>query len=326
MMNRILLAFCLSVHLFLVCTSSAQQLATGTCDVPVVVAGFDNKLIQDLSPSDFVVRIGGGPMAIASASIDRNPKRVALILDASRNIPKEEWELETEMAAVFVKNARPKDQFTFSMVGAEGTTASFLSSDELATRLQESTSSRPTPSDANEKIYDALLVAANRFDPPQFGDAIFLFGHHEDSGSTASSDRVVDAILRNKLRFFGMSFADELAKLPSGFDLNKPLPKGFGRSQLDLLSAETGYYFSFHAVQSLHIPGQIPLFQNFLADLYAWIAEPYRLQIPASTIKGKTQLEITVANMETRKMHKDGIRYARSLYPCAAPSETDSKR
>jgi hypothetical protein len=320
-MKTILLALCLTLP----SASFAQQVAVESCDVSVVVNGFDNQGIQDLSPSDFLVRVGDIPQAVESASIDRGPKRIALMLDASRNIPKEEWDLETSMAAVFIKNARPKDQFAFSLIGTADNAASFLSSNELAGRLQELARSRPAMTDANEKIYDGILAAAIRLDPPQFGDAIFLFGHNEDFGSTATSDHVVDVILRNKLRFFGMSFADQLAKLPAGFDLNKPLPKEFGRSKLDLASAETGYFFAFHGVRSLNIPGQMPLFHAFLGDLYAWIAEPYRLKIPVSTMKDKTQLEISVANLETRKVHKDGIHYARSLYPCVAPPLTDPK-
>jgi hypothetical protein len=93
---------------------------------------------------------------------------------------------------------------------------------------------------------------------------------------------------------------------------------------LELLSAETGYFFSFHSVQSVNYPGQMSLFKNFLADLYAWIEEPYRLNIPASAVRGKTKLEINVTDLERRKIHKDGIHYPRSLYPCTAPTVNSS--
>ncbi len=260
-------------------------------------------------------------MTVNNALLDGGPKRVAIILDASRNIPEDEWKLETEMAARFVEHARPKDLFAFLVIGAEGTAASLLSSGEVADRLRELASSRPASSEGSEKIYDAVLAAVNRLDPPRFGDAIFLFGHHEDFGSTTDADHVLDAVLKNKLRFFAMSFADRLAKLPPGFDLNKPLPEGFGRSKLEVLSAETGYFFSFHNVRSLNYPGQMPLFKTFLADLYAWIAEPYRLRLSGLDIKDKTGLEINVKNLETRKVSARGIHYPLSLYPCAATPE-----
>ena len=132
---------------------------------------------------------------------------------------------------------------------------------------------------------------------------------------------MLDLVLRNRLRFYAISFADRLAKLPAGYDLNKPLPKSFGRSTLELLSTETGYYFSFHDVRSLNYPGQMPLFKNFLADLYAWIAEPYRLRLSGFDIKNKTGLEIDVKNLDTQKVRRNGIHYPGSLYPCNAPLE-----
>jgi hypothetical protein len=299
----------------------AQQGAAGSCDIPVVVTHFDNRLVRELTSSEFSVHLGGVPKTVDSVSIDGSPKRVALIIDASRNIPDDEWKLGTEMAASFVEHARPKDQFAFLVIGAGGTSDSLMFSDDVAERLRKLAGSRPAATEANERIYDAILAAINRLDPPQFGDAIFLFGHHEDFGSAAAPDHVLELIQRNKLRFYGMSFADRLAKLPPGFDLNKPLPKGFGPSKLEDLSYETGYFFSFNAIHDLNYPGQMPLFENFLTDLYAWIAEPYRLRISASAIKDKTDLEITVANRGTRKINDSGIHYPHSFYPCAAPAE-----
>jgi hypothetical protein len=318
-LNRGSLAFCVAALSLQSSESPAQHVAAETCDVPVVVTYFDNELVKNLTPAEISVRLGGVPVTIDGTSVDGSPKRVALILDASRNIPKDEWKLETEMAANFVGHARPKDQFAFLLMGAEGTADSLLTSDDLAERLRKLGGSRPPVTEEKERIYDALLAAVNRLNPPQFGDAIFLFGHNEDFGSATTPDEVLELILRNRMRFYGMSFADPLAKLPPGSDLNKPLPKGFGPSKLDLFSAETGYFFSFHSVRSLNNPGQIPLFENFLDDLYAWIAEPYRLRIPASAIKDKTKLEITVANLETRKIHQSGIHYPRSVYSCATP-------
>lgn len=319
-LNATLLALCLAVSILQPLESFAQQLEAESCEVPVVVADFNNELVQDLAPIDFSARLGNVPMAVSNASIDGGPKRVAIILDASKNIPEDEWKLETEMAARFVEHARPNDRFAFLVIGAESTATSLLSSGEVVDRLRALAGSRPAPSEGSEKIYDSVLAAVNRLNPPQFGDAIFLFGHQEDFGSTANADHVLDAVMRGRLRFYGMSFADRFAKLPAGRDPNKPLPKGFGRSKLETLSAETGYFFSFHDVRSLNYPGQIPLFENFLGDLYAWIAEPYRVQLSGSGVKDKTELEISVKNPEARKIHREGVHYPRSLYPCAATS------
>jgi hypothetical protein len=306
---------CLAISFLPSSESFAQQVAANSCEAPIVMTHFDNKLVRELAPSDFSVHLGDASMIANNASVEGGPERVALILDASENIPEDEWKPETQMAANFVGHARPKDQFAFLVIGAEGTKDSLLSSGDLAERLEKLAVSRPANTEANERIYDTILAAVNRLDPPQFGDAIFLFGHHEDFGSATTSDRIQELTLKSSLRFYGMSFADPLAKLPKGFDLNKPLPQGFGQSKLEVLSRETGYFFSCHSVLSVNYPGQIPLFKNFLGDLYAWIAEPYRLKVPASAIKDKTKLEITVTNLETRKIHQDGIHYPHICIP-----------
>src|SRR5579862_1217884 len=315
------LTLCLAIYSLQPSKTSAQQAAGQSCDFPVVVADFNNRLVRDLATADFSVRLGEVPRTVSNSSVDSGPKRVGIILDASRNIPEDEWRLETETAASFVENARPKDLFSFLVIGAKGTEGALLSSGEVEERLRQLAGSRPASSEGSERIYDAVLAAVNRLAPPQFGDAIFLFGHHEDIGSTTNADHVRDVVLRNRMRFYGISFADRLAKLPPGHDLNKPLPKGFGRSNLELLSAETGYFFSFHDVRSLNYPGQMPLFKNFLADLYAWIAEPYRLRFSGFDIKDETGLEIEVKNLDPQKLHRNGIHYPRSVYPCDAPLE-----
>jgi len=130
--NGTLLTLCLAVSSFRPSTSFAQQVTADSCDVPVVVADFNNELVRDLAPTDFSVRLGQIPITVNNASVDGGPKRVAIILDASRNIPEDEWRLETEMAARFAEHARPKDLFAFLVIGAEGTAASLLSSGEVA--------------------------------------------------------------------------------------------------------------------------------------------------------------------------------------------------
>jgi hypothetical protein len=290
-----------------------------SCDVPLVVTDFDNVLAKDLSPKDILIQLEAVPATLEGAPVDSGPKRVALILDPSRNVPEDEWKLETEMAAKFVSHARPDDKFVFLIVGADVATDAYLSPAEVEEQLRRLASSRPPSPDSSERIYDVLFTAANRLDPPKFGDVLFLFGHHEDVGSKTDPDQLLELILKNKLRFFGMSFSDPLrGKLPQGFDPNKPLPASIVPSKLEKMAVATGNYFSFHPAQILNNPRQMQIYEDFLGDLYARIAEPYRLRIPMSGIKGQTTLEISVTNMNDRKVRASGLYYPRFLYPCTS--------
>jgi hypothetical protein len=297
---------------------SAQETS---CDVPLVVTHFvassgTVEMVTDLAAKDLTVRIGGSAGSVTNASVDTGRKRVALILDASVKVPKDEWRLETEMAVTLIQNARALDRFTLFLVGVDTPAGPWLPSVDLQAQLREMASSRPPTVDANERVYDALLAAAKHLDPPEFGDAIFLFGHPDDSGSKATPEQVEELILRNRVRFYAMSFTDPLrGKLPPGFDMNKPLPRGLGQEQADKISHATGYFFSYHSVDVLTIPGQLALLEGFLGDLYAGIAQPYRLKISRNT-SDKTALALAVVNGKDRNIRQDDVHYPHFIYQC----------
>jgi hypothetical protein len=226
--RRLLLIF--GVAFWLCGAELHAQAVSDSCDVPVVVADYFNQTVRDLAPKDFSVRLNDVVTPVAGASIDAGPKRIAIVIDASRNVPAEEWKFETEMTAEFLKHARPGDRFAFSVFGADAFHGELLSSSQVLDRLQGLSGK------TNERIYDALLAAARRLDPPQFGDAVVLFGHHEDNGSEATADDLQSLMVKNGVRFFAVSFANPL---PPGFDPRKPVPKS-SLSSLQLLTAETG--------------------------------------------------------------------------------------
>ena len=311
-----------SVFLFLVLWSSdslAQQAPTVSCDVPIVVTRFDT-VFQELDTKDFLVHVGTSPVALRSASIDSGPKRVALILDASRYVQDKEWVLETQMAAVLVGHARPFDSFALVLVGRENTTQGFLSPAEARERLQELGPSRPSGTDSTERVYDALLEAAKHLDPPRFGDVLVLFGHMYDVGSKTDPDRLLALIMKARLRILGFDFEDPLpTTLPPGFDPNSIPPESSAPQKISKMVAETGYYFSFHGMEVLGRPGQLQLLEGFLGDVYRRIAEPYRLSAPAFATKGRLTLGITVANSEGRKIRPTDLHYPQFVFPCATP-------
>jgi hypothetical protein len=302
--------------------SFAQQARSESCDVPIVVTRFDTSF-QDLDTRDFLVHLGTSPVTLESASVDRGPKRVALILDGSRYVPDNEWKVETEMAAVLVGYARPIDSFSLQLVGRENATQGLLSPAEAKEQLRELWSSRPPRVDSSERVYDALFAAARRLDPPKFGDALVLFGHMYDVGSKTTPDRLLGLIMKGKLRILGFDFSDPLpATMPPGFDPNNFPPESAAPKELDKMIRETGYRFDFEAMESLNRPGQMRVFESFLADLYKRISEPYRLRALAFASSSRIKLEIKIANSEDRKIRPTDMYYPRFIFPCAKEPAT----
>lgn len=291
----------------------------GTCGFPLVVTRFNassraTEIVKDLSADDLQVTVTAKKVVIANLALDSTPKRVALILDASTAIPDEEWKLQTEMAGSLVSHGRPEDRFTLLVIGREDAPGSFLTASEAREQLLELRTERPGLGNSREPIYDALLASARKLSPPRFGDVLFLFGHDEDSGSTAAVSQVRDLVLKNRIRLYAMSFTNPLlGKLPPHFDLNKHLPPSFRPSPLDGVAHETGWFVSYHAVDAVAFPGQSELLKGFLAELYDGIAEPYRIDIGAGSVQKESKLEITVSNENVRPRD---VHYARALFAC----------
>jgi len=303
----------LSVAAFLLSPErlSAQQGSQQSCDVPLVVAGFNtqtrasNQMLLDLRPEDLVVHVGSDQGAVESITVDSGPKRVALILDPSRNVPDQEWNLEAETAARMVEIARPDDKFLIFLEGIETPQERFLSADETDRQLRAITFDRPSTSDSTERVYDTLFDAVRRLEPPAFGDALILFGPAEDGGSKTDPDRLLELILRNRQRLLGFSFRDPL-----------------GDPKLDEMSRETGYHFSYHQIEALKLPYQMTLLNGYMSDVYGWIAQPYRLRIRPVPAKDAARLRVEVMNSEGRVPRADTLYYPHAIYPCSDSGST----
>jgi hypothetical protein len=294
--------------------SPAQQGEKRTCDVPLVVTRFDPSsrktvMVKDLGVSDLAVQLGTEWLSVESATIDDGAKRVALILDGGGRVSKEEWEMQTELAASFVEHGRRGDAFALLVAGSRSAPGPFEPAKKAGKRLRKLKSSRGASTNSNGSTYDALLAASNLLTPPRFGDSIFLFGRADDSGSAASLDQVQELVLKNGLRFCGLSLSASLT------------------SKLLDLSRTTGCVFEFTSLKVLSmpavqgpfgpIPPQLSLRKAALGEAFAGIAEPYRVGIPASSIQAPIDLKFDVPTADERKIDVRDAYYPHFVYPCS---------
>lgn len=296
----------------------AQQGGKRTCDVPLVVEAYDpssrnNALVKTLGVKDLLVQLGTEWFSVASATIDDGPKRVAVILDGTGRISQDEWKMEVEMAATFVEHGRSGDTFTLLLAGASSAPSSFAPAKEIGRQLHKLQSSRRASTDSGGSTYDALLAAGNLLNPPRFGDSIYLFGRGDDSGSTAGLEQVQDLLLKNGLRFCGLSLSASLT------------------SEVLQLSRRTGCVFSFTSLKTLSLPAmqgphdmglippQLSLQKAALGRSFAQLAAPYRVGIPASLIPARMELKFDVPTAEERKIDVRDEYYPGVVYPCSPP-------
>lgn len=279
----------------------------GACDFPFVATHYDTNheqtVVADIAPSDFSARLGDTYVTVRSAGIDPGPKQIGVVIDASRSIPDDEWERQIQLAANFIEHARPQDALFVFLAGVDVEPERVASPSATAERLRRLMFSHPPVSDATERNYDALLTTAISMQPPHFGDTLILFGHAEDAGSSASAVKLEDVILSNRMRFIVMSFSTAtLGKSP----------------RLDPVARETGYFIDYHDTLSLNQPGQIVLIEDYMQDLYGWIAGPYRLRVESTDVTTPADLTVYLSDAAQRDIRDYEIHYPRRIYPCSA--------
>jgi hypothetical protein len=238
------------------------------------------------------------PARLQGLSIDKGPKRIVLTLDASGPISKKDWEWELEDAKRLLQFARGVDRFGFVLVGGDAETHGFVSPGEAKRYLGRLRTARPATAGTEAKFYDALLTAAKSLDPPRFGDVIILFGRSEDSGSKTAVADLRQMFLKQRLRFYGLTFPGQ-KRNAAGWPLPDP--------GLESLSEATGY--------SIWLTNVNVLRQVDFDSWFRCIAEPYRFSITAA-MSDQASLEITLLpGLRKKKLDKVTIRYPQFLVP-----------
>lgn len=278
------------------------------CDLSFVATHYSETyrsqtVVPDLPPSDFSARLNNAYVNVRSAGIDAGPKQIGIVIDASRAIPDDEWERQIQLAANFIEHARPQDSLFVFLASVDVAPEKVASPSATAEGLRKLMFPHPSATDSTERNYDALLATAVSMQPPRFGDTLILFGHAEDTGSSTSADKLEDVILGNRMRFIVMSFSTgTLGKSP----------------RLDAVTRDTGYFIDYHDTLSLNQPGQIVLMEQYMRDLYGWIAGPYRLRVESTDAKTPADLTVYLSDAAQRGIRDFEIHYPRRIYPCSA--------
>jgi hypothetical protein len=161
-------------------------------------------LAQDFSPDNFQLRIAGAPIALHAVTLDKGPKRIAIVLDASTLVSPEDWQWQLESARKLLAFSREMDTFAFVLVSADTEVQGFVSRDRTKACLKRLRATRPVASDAAAKVYETLTTAAQLLDPPQFGDTVVFFGQGVDSGTSTQPDTLKHLFVQQRLRFYAL--------------------------------------------------------------------------------------------------------------------------
>jgi hypothetical protein len=207
-----------------------------SCDVRLVVKKFiessrNDELVRDLTARDLKIELASREVPAVNIRIDDGPKRIVLVLDDTPQISEPEWKLQLEFLLTFLAHARDNDEFALVLVSSHGEPKPFQAAVRIRELVRQTSTSRASQPRSALATLSALQYAAELFDPPRFGDTLFLFGHDMEAGNVAEHEQFRELMLKNGIRFLATSLLNPLEnKLPRGTDLNKRLPALFGPS------------------------------------------------------------------------------------------------
>ena len=282
---------------------SAQEGARKSIDMPVVLTRMDTytdptsqkveptrereDLVKDFGLDNFQVQVGGVQALVQGVAVDKGPKRIVFVLDASDSVSKTEWEVEIFNLQMLLGYARSTDKFAVVFVGAAVPTNEFLLHSATKGLLGKLRNARPPSTDSGTRIYDAILEAARCLEPSQFGDMVILDGRVVDSGSKTALGDLVKVFMKNRIRFIG--FSSSLESIP--------------RPDLASLCAATGCFLESSRTWDYEF-------------LYEVIAEPYRLTIATPARADPAVLDIKlVPGSKKKKVEGIIFHYPRFISP-----------
>jgi hypothetical protein len=197
---------CLSVTSLFAQTPSCQ-LRT----IPVSVVSKDNSPLPSLSGANFKGEYQKKPVHIASATVNQEPPRVVLLLDASGSMqgPKSKWNFAVRIGEDLVTRLPPATEIglvifsTKSIRVATPTNERQKLKSELETLRADSNALPPEP--RKTALWDAVIDSFNILDPPHLGDVIYVITDGEDNASSSTSKKVIQTLGAVGVRLFAFA-------------------------------------------------------------------------------------------------------------------------
>ena len=312
------------------------------CSLPLGFASvLDGKglPVAGLKPSDFEIEVDGKPSKILSVTEDHSPRRIVVLLEASRGMRgtnNGEWPLALQIAIDVFAKMPEQTQLALLIYSKQiEKTVNFEAGRSAALTLLGNLRSGTENSGAmghGSHLLDAVLQGLSLFGEHQFGDAIYAVTTGYDSGSRASVSEVERALSPAGTRIFmsvlassptpmsGIGISRETlpasVALPPG---QRPLPvpewvRSSGGNLLTIHSTVHGLFpsYEFDEDQRRNLAASLSTFYRQILEAYRFELE-YSSQ-PRNSAHWKLYLSKSLASD-----HKDWMMLHPSyLAPCGS--------
>jgi len=290
--------------------------------VAVGVVDREWNLVSGLSAANFHGSLRGHDVEILSASIDRSPRHIVLLLDASGSMMHAE-EAERSISEYLIRYAPPQAsiaQMAFSgrVFASEGFSQDSLTllknlADLLRVREGRSWGSGKTA------LYDGIASARGSLGVPNLGDVVFALTDGGDNNSRLDDIEVKKDMLAAGVRLFAtIILASKLtgeATPPEGIEGPGHLHDmvaATGGSDLTLPNIGASQPFKY-----LHIKSSVDAVNLALQRMFQQMGEFYRLDVRTpATVEKPTKWKLEVIDASGRPMRGVEVHYPQELMPC----------
>lgn len=302
-------SFCSAISLFVfalagVVRAQAPAAETERCTIPVTVADMEGKLVEGLKAENFRATVHGSPVKIVSATRDRSPKRIVLLIDTSGSMGEQR---KMEVAWITAQNlvrALGNDHAIAILTVGDGVqrlTGLLMPASRLDKIVVQASKDQPK---GRSQLFDAIPAAVHELEPPQFGDLICIISDAADNWSNVSMRQLRLTLSRAGARLYQIWVPN-----PRGFrSLGvREMENGMMLSELCLEFGGYSVELDTRVIDPRNIEG---LKQRF----YPRMTDVYRVEVgfPA-TLPKKGSLKLEVVDEQGRANKKLQIVYPRTM-------------
>jgi hypothetical protein len=282
--------------------------------------------MRPLSSIDFQGAYQKKPVRITSATVNQEPPRVVLLLDASGSMQdaKSKWNFAVGIGEDLVTGLPPTTEIGLAYFSTKSIRVAVPTSErqklknELETLRTDSNALPPKP--RKTALWDAIIDSFNMFDRPRLGDAIYLITDGYDNASSGTSKEVTQTLGAVGVRLFAFTIRGEIGSRPR--ELLSPQEflktvEDTGGTFVDTRPEYSGVVPFFPDPDLFDNSGKPTTLGMLLASQYRQMLSFYRIDIELPAMVGKPQeLKLDLVGFGKSQRESLVLSYPHILLPC----------
>jgi len=315
-MSKIYLIALLSLASLIPTHLAAQDSGCTQRTVPVGVVDREWNLVSGLSASNFRGKVGRKDVQVLSAALDKSPRRIVVLLDASGSMmgSRNLWGAEKSFSEFLIRFGPPRAFIALMAFSATVLDSETFEQDPmtLMTNLHKLVNvCEQRRTQGQTALFDAISTARVLLGAVKVGDVIYALTDAVDNKSRTEPKKLQEELLGSGVRVFGAMMSPDdgnrtpLSESPSQF---RSMASATGGNMLTLPSGGSSL------VKAVAWYGAL---DHTLRRFYQQMGEFYRLDVRLpETLDKPTKWKLEVIDSAGKPIRGVEIHYPQELMPC----------